>query len=289
DPARGEMVPFEALVPEGGADRVEGAVQRGGPRLEEDHPDHDIGDVAPAVRCDLRVGHPAQEPRDEVPDAPLDDALDDAQRQIRGIVAQGAKLQPGKGENAGKEGAPTVAHTLERGNRLAPGGSNHGASSSASRSPVRWKKTSSSVTSRVRSERSRPPRAARTSSSRAVSASTRGGSAGTRTRSTDPGPSSLSQEYPSSASPLGSSPTTSASIWPARPTRAFSAAGVPSATIRPWSITTRRRHSSSASNIRWVVITTVIPVCSFTSRMKRRMCRAPATSSLIVGSSRNSR
>ena len=45
----------------------------------------------------------------------------------------------------------------------------------------------------------------------------------------------------------------------APPSSSTIAAGVPSATTRPWSITTMRSHSRSASSTSWVTRTTVVP------------------------------
>ena len=72
-----------------------------------------------------------------------------------------------------------------------------------------------------------------------------------------------------------------------RPISAFSAAGVPSATIRPWSMIPTRSASTSASSRYWVVRNTVTP----SSRARRATSSQSAVrlcgSRPVVGSSRN--
>ena len=71
-----------------------------------------------------------------------------------------------------------------------------------------------------------------------------------------------------------------------RPISALSAPGVPSATIRPWSMIPTRSASTSASSRYWVVRKTVTPSClarrSTSSQSAVRLC----TSRPVVGSSR---
>ena len=70
------------------------------------------------------------------------------------------------------------------------------------------------------------------------------------------------------------------------PSASTIAAGVPSATTRPWSITTMRSHSRSASSTSWVTRTTVVPA-SRTWRTTSHVWRRAIGSRFWVSSSRN--
>src|SRR4029079_18982265 len=71
-----------------------------------------------------------------------------------------------------------------------------------------------------------------------------------------------------------------------RPTSAFSCAGVPSATIRPWSMIPTRLASTSASSRYWVVRKTVTPSSVARRRTSSQSALRLCTSRPVVGSSR---